>query len=383
MTVGPPTLRRLGIAAVPLVLISTLSACSSGPTGTSEVAAGDDVPAAALDDARALLDKYQDVPEFVAPGPALDATPLAGSRILSIEMDQAAQQLVSINEGITQATDAAGLGVRFFNAAGSPATAQQGIQQAIDQKYDAIILNGVPPELVTGALPAAAKAGIPIITATTGLEPPTPIFGASSPDFELAGELMAAAAVAHQNGGKVEAGALQFTNPAVPLALAGIEKVFDSCDGACTITVTDTVEPFNWPTQAAQAASSMVKANPNLNTILAIPDDTYAQFATVGVKSSGTTSVSVVGYQGSGEAPLNVVAEGGPFIADPGQSAFWIGWGAVDQVLRGLLDMEPGANLIPPRYIDKDTLADADPSDPASLYGDAYVDGFKNLWGVS
>lgn len=380
-------LSRLLIGAgIATVSALTLAACTAGPSGTSSSSsttkAGTAVPSSVVTSANNLIKKYSDKPAFVAPGASLDASSVKGKKILVIDMDQVAQQLVTINKGISAAAAKTGLTVSFFNGQDTPSTLQQGIAEGIAQKVDAIVLNGVPPALVPNSIAAANSAGIPVIADTTGQSEPSGIFGTSSVNFGLLGQLVAAGAISQENGNKVTAAVIQFTNPLSPEVTTGIKSLFTKCSGNCTIVKTDTIEPQNWPTQVPSSASALVKANPKLTTILAF-DDTMGQFAAAGVKSSGSSSVKVIGAQGSGEGPFTVVKQGGAYVADPGQSSLWIGWGAVDQVLRALLKMPAGKDVTPPRYIDAAALDGATLSDPDSVYGNAYIAGFEKLWGLS
>lgn len=383
----PRQCRRVAGVLVAAATALALTACTPGPgasrgSSSASGSAGTDVPASVVSSAKSLIQQYSGKPSFTAPGESLDATKLKGKTVLVIDMDQVAQQLVTINKGISAAASAAGLSVRFFNGQDTPSTLQQGISQGISQKVDAIVLNGVPPALIPNAIASADKAGIPVIADSTGTTQPTGIFGASSVDFTLLGKLVASGAIAEQNGNAVSAGVIQFTNPLSPLMTAGITSVFNTCNGKCTIVKTDTIEPANWPTQVPSAASALVKAEPSMTTLIAL-DDTMGQFATSGVKTSGSKTVKVIGAQGSGEAPLSVVKAGNPYVADPGQSSLWIGWGAVDQVLRAMSKLSPGKDVVPPRYLDSTALNGADLTSPDSIYGNSYVAGYKQLWGLS
>lgn len=372
-----------GVAAIAALALSACTAGpGAGPSSSATTKAGTAVPASVVASANALIKKYTPKPGFTDPGPTVAASTLTGKKILVIDMDQVAQQLVTINTGISAAAKVAGLSVSFYNGQDTPSTLQQGIAQGINEKVDAIILNGVPPALVPNSIAAANAAKIPVIADTTGLTQPSGIFGSSSVNFTLLGKLMGAGAISIANGNKVSAGLIQFTNPLSPRAVGGINAMFKKCNGNCSIIKTNTIEPANWPTQVPPAASAMVKANPDMNTILAL-DDTMGQFATAGVKSSGSTTVKVIGAQGSGKGPFSVLKQSSVYAADPGQSSLWIGWGAVDQAMRAMLQMSPAKDVVPPRYITAESLSGADVSDPDSVYGDAYIAGFKKLWGLS
>lgn len=383
-------------ACAALVLAAGVSACTSGSSTPGSTAAGTSETSGAaaasassqssgslLSTANAQLRAYSAIPKFTAPGPPLDAAKLQGKRVLEVDNDQVAQELVTIHEGIAAAAQAAGLQLSTFNAQDTVSAVEQGIQQGINQKVAAIILNGVNPSLVPSSVAAAKAAGIPVVADSLGLNVKNPnVFGLSSPDYVLVGKIMAYSAISGTGGGSITADVVEFTNPSVPDALSGIQSVFSQCS-SCQLSKTITVEPQDWATQVAPSVVSLVKANPNVNLVFGVVDDTLGSFITTGVKESGATNVKVVAAQGSGAAPLDVVKEGGPYIADPGVPALWTGWGAVDQAMRAMLGMTPGHDVTPIRYLDQQMLAKVNVSDSTALYGDAYVAGFKALWGVT
>jgi len=379
--------RRVIAAFAAVAAALAISACgSSGSSSSSSGGAGSQSSSsssAALKAAKAQIAKYSSIPKFKAPGPSVAAAKLSGKKILVVDNDQVAQELVTINQGVTQAAAAAHISVSFFNGQDTLSTDQQGIQQGINQKVSAIILDGVDPALVPASLKAAKAAGIPIIAATLGTTKDNPdVFGLSSPNYVLTGQLMADAALVGTNGAKITADVVQFTNPTVPEAISGIKSVFSKCSSSCTISKSVTIEPQDWPTKVAPAVVADVKANPDVNVIFGVIDDTMGNFAATGVKEAAVTNVKVIAGQGSGPAPLATVQQGGAYYADPGQSALWTGWGAVDQAMRGMLGMAPGTDVTPVRYLDATVLKGVNVKDSTALYGDSYVAGFKSLWGL-
>jgi ribose transport system substrate-binding protein len=362
---------------------NTNSATGSSTSNTTSTGSGSTKAAALVTLAQKQINQYSSVPTFTSPGPAVAASKLAGKKILVVANDQVAQELVSIWQGVQQAAKATKLNVSMYNAQDQPTNAIQGIDQGINEKVGAIILDGVDPQLVPTAVAKAHAAGIPIVTATLGLAKLNPaVFGASSPNYILTGELMADASIVATDGKGVTADAIDFTNPTVPLALAGIKKVFALCGGKCTIAKPVTIEPQDWPTKVAPQAQSMVKANPNVNVLFGVIDDTLGNFAAQGVREADATNVKVIAGQGSGPAPLATVKQGGVYYANPGQSAQWTGWGAIDQAMRAMLKMSAGNDVTPVRYFDANVLKNINVNDTTQLYGTAYIAGFEKLWGL-
>jgi ribose transport system substrate-binding protein len=375
-------------AACGLVTAALLAAAfalsgSSSLAATTAKAASSGGSGPALTAADAAIKQYSGIPKFINPGPKVDAAKLKGKKILVVEACGCAQQLVSIDEGIQAAAKATGLSVSIFNGNVTQSTVEQGIQQGISDKVAGIILSGWSPNAVPASVAAAKKAGIPVVGDSLGLNVKNPdVFGLSSPNYVLVGKLMADAAIQAENGKKITADAITFTNPAVNDALSGIKSVFKTCGGSCTIYKSVDIEPTNWPTQIPSSTVAMVKANPDVNVFFGVVDDTLGSLIASGVREADATNVKVVGGQGSGSAPLAVVQQGGAYIADPGQSAVWTGWGAVDQLMRAMLGMKPGDDVTPTRFLSSATLKGVSVKNLANVYGDAYVSGFESLWGV-
>jgi ribose transport system substrate-binding protein len=362
---------------------SAAAAANATPAATTSSTASSGGGGSALATAEAAIKQYSAIPQFTAPGPKVDAAKLKGKKILVVDACMCAQQLVSIDDGIQAAAKATGLSVSFFNGNVTQSTIEQGIQQGITDKVAGIILSGWSPNAVPSSVAAAKAAGIPIVGDSLGLNVSNPdVFGLSSPNYVLVGKLMGDAAIQAENGKKITADAITFTNPAVNDALSGIESVFKTCGGSCTIYKSVDIEPTDWPTQIPASTVAMVKANPNVNVFFGVVDDTLGSLIATGVREADATNVKVIGGQGSGSAPLAVVQQGGAYVADPGQSAVWTGWGSVDQLMRAMLGMKPGADVTPTRFLGSATLKGTNVNNASSIYGDAYVSGFESLWGV-
>jgi ribose transport system substrate-binding protein len=158
--------------------------------------------------------------------------------------------------------------------------------------------------------------------------------------------------------------------------------VLDECSD-CKVLKEQDIEPLKWPTDVAQATSSMIRSNPDMNFILPAVD-TMGIFASAGVRQAGAVGRTfVISSDGSGPGALGLVKEGDVFIADPGSATGWLGWAIVDQSMRAMLGEKPADGVVPVRVIESDTLADIDPKDEDSIYGSDYRDGFKQLWGLS
>ncbi len=364
---------------------TTTTAATSGSGATTTAAAKVDVVA----QAKAEIAKYTSIPTFTAPGPAVDASKLKGKTILVVQHDTVANALVEITKGIQAAGQLLGVTVDTFNGQSTVSTIEQGIQQGINQKVGAIILVGVATSLVPSSVSAANAAKIPLIGVITG-QPDTSapgqgfgqgLYGASGPSYQELGKLVADNAIVNSNGSAVNAAIITFDNPIGPAVITGIKSVFSSCSN-CKIITTQDIEPQYWPTKTAGAVSSLILANPSLNYIFPVAD-TIGIFATAGVSQAGASGkVFVVSDDGSSAGTLGLVQKGPIFTADPGYSAPWAGWEAMDQALRAMSGMQPGNPVVPIMYLDKSNLTGTNLTDLTNVFGNAYVAGYKQLWGL-
>ncbi len=391
--------KRSFVVAGGLTIMSLLAAAcgssssSSSATTSGTASSGATTTAAAKQDivaqAKASIAKYSGMPTFTAPGPAIDAAKLKGKTVLVVDHDTVADALVEITKGIQAAGQLLGITVDTFNGQSTVSTIEQGIQQGINQKVGAIILVGVATSLVPSSVAAANAAKIPVIGVITGQPDTTApgqgfgqgLFGASGPSYQELGKLVADTALVNSNGSAINAAVIKFDNPIAPAVISGISSVFSGCS-YCKIVTTQDIEPQYWPTKTAGAVSSMILANPNLNYIFPVAD-TIGIFATAGVSQAGASGkVNVVSDDGSSAGTLGLVQKGPIFSADPGYSAPWAGWEAMDQALRAMSGMQPGNPFVPIRYLDKSNLAGANLTDLTNVFGNAYEAGYKTLWGL-
>lgn len=363
---------------------SSTSTTTGASTSTSASSA-----ASLVTKASASISKYTSMPTFTAPGPAIDAAKLKGKTILVVQHDTVANALVEIAKGVQQAGQLLGITVDTFNGQGTVSTIEQGIQQGINQHVAAILLVGVATSLVPSSVSAANAAKIPVIGVLTG-QPDTTVpgqgfgqglFGASGPSYVELGKLVADTAIVNSKGGNVNAAVLTFNNPIGPAVIQGVKAVFSTCS-TCKIVTTQDIEPQSWPTKIAGATSSLILANPNLNYIFPVAD-TMGIFATSGVGQAGASGkVSVISDDGSSPGTLGLVQKGPIYIADPGYSAPWVGWEAMDQAMRAMSGMQPGNPVVPIRYVNKANLAGVNIKHLSNVFGNAYVSGYKKVWGL-
>jgi ribose transport system substrate-binding protein len=371
------------------VLALFVGACGDDDS-ESEPATGGGGEAAAnpvVESAQKELDGARGPLTFEPPGPAIDTSSLKGKKILLGIIDARVPILSQVARATSEAAGEVGIETSTFDAKSQFPRMAQAVQQAIDQKVDGFVSLGLPIEALPEPFEQLEAAGIPSVTVTTHQpDPDAPgqsgvaTTANSAPDFTKAARLMASKAVVDTEG-KANVAIIETKEIGISKTIVeGMRSVLDECS-ECKVQVTS-VALADWATKVTPTAQSIIRRDPNVNYILTIFDD-MAIFATAGVNQAGAADrVKVAGFNGT-PAALKLIKDGDVFSADAGQPARWQGWHVLDQVMRGMLDEEPGNPVMPIRYFDDENLGDLDPDDEASLYGDPkFEEGFRELWGL-
>ena len=126
--------------------------------------------------------------------------------------------------------------------------------------------------------------------------------------------------------------------------------------------------------------------DPQLNYVIPIYDS-MTQFVVPAITTAGKIGkVHVATFNGT-PFVLKYMQEGDIVKMVVGESLEWIGYAFMDSDARLLSGMgldEIWDAKIPLRVFTKDNVDEAgNPPTVSTGYGDAYIDGFKELWGVS
>ncbi|KQP27788.1 hypothetical protein ASF38_02830 [Aeromicrobium sp. Leaf272] len=138
-----------------------------------------------------------------------------------------------------------------------------------------------------------------------------------------------------------------------------------------------------WGTNIKPEVQSYLVKNPDTDWVMASYDDqTVPAIAAIQAAGKGG-SVKMTAYNGT---PANVkqIQDGDILAADVGESINWLAWSVVDQSFRILSGVEPtegGDQKTPLRIIDDSNVDETGtPPNNEDGYGDAYVEGYENLW---
>lgn len=389
MTTSSRRLRRPG--STPLAawvggaaLLLTACTSTSGTTTASEE--GVDVEGAVEN-----VEAASQAPDFQLDAPSIDASRIAGKTVFNIPLSSEIPYVAAVDDEIQQVVEANGGEYVEFPNSGQPSEWAAGISQAVSTRADVIILSqGPDPELLIPQLRRAEKAGIPVVLSHLySVEEPLPdsvadlIDATTRVDFARAGELMVDSAIA-ETGGAINALVITSdeVSPSKTIQAAIEQRIEERCPEACSIEVTN-VPVADWSTQLASVTQTTLQRNPDLNWVLPLYDSMSLGVIS-GISSAGRQdSVSIASFNGTPDI-LKLIQDGGPMKVDVGESTSWLGRAAADQAFRVLLDEEPiegGKVQTPLRVFTSENVDETGtPPTAAKGYGDAYVQGYDELW---
>jgi ribose transport system substrate-binding protein len=369
------------------VVFTALLAVGCGGGGGGETSGGGGGEAN-VSHAEQLVGEHTPIQEFKPPGPAFDASKAKGKKVLILPVSSNVPFNVLTGKAMEQAVAPLGVKVQTYSNQGQPSQWQQGMRTAISNKVDAIAAIGLDPAAIAPQIAEAKQAGIPFIEDHfLDAQHPNPQ-GYENVDARIpapyieAGKLSAAWAIQETKG---DVNAILVTSKDILSAgdvLRGIEEEFKADCPGCERTTVDV--PFNdWASKMQTAVQSALTQNPNANYIIPVFDG-MVQFAAPAVTAAGASSrVKIASYNAT-PSVLGMMQEGEVVSMDSGESYDWLGWGLADQVLRVLTGTKPTTSEnIPLRIFEKENVNEAgEPPEVNKGYGNAYISGYEELWGL-
>ncbi|MBP0617407.1 sugar ABC transporter substrate-binding protein [Jiella mangrovi] len=342
---------------------------------------------AGVERARQALAVYQEKPVFKAPAEPFDAKACAkGKRMLSIPNSSANPFLKGIIDRMKLVGKELGLDVVEWENQGQPSQWVQGFEYAIRDKFDIIdLISGIDPATVAPQVKAASDAGVKVMTSHfyDPSDKQSPLVSSSlTIGFNEIGKILGNWAIANTDGkANIILVVSNEVPPTAPLVRGIKSALADNCPD-CKIAQEINVGVTEWATKIQPSVQSAVQADPDVNVVIPIYDS-MSQFVVPALRLTGKTgSVKVATFNGT-PFVLDFISQG-VVDMDIGESLDWIAYATIDGHLRDACGLKSPSALNVPFYIfDKNNVADA--GSPAKFdtgYGDAYVAGFRKLWGL-
>lgn len=388
------TRRPAAVSAVALLLALGLAACGGdddAATPAASSASSGSAPAAAdgadgLAEAKEIVEQYRQPPEWQGPDEPVDVSGLAGKRVVYISVNDGIPVLNYWSNRLTELLAEHGdIEMSVVDAKGSVDTANQGFQQAIATKADAVVIQALPASLFSAQIQQAQAAGIKVITANTGI--PGDVSGGQdaevSFDYEQVGKLIGAWMVADSEG---EGQGLVVTSDDVPASqpqaqgtLSEIERLCPDCD----MTVEDVQIP-QWESSIPTLFQTTVNSEPDRKYLLTLYDG-QALPGLGALRTAGAQDVKVGAFNATPGIVEQLKDASSPLKLDIGGQNEWWAYAAADQIFRVLSDAEPVENYNVGLRIFDETNADLIQGDDEFAWyeSDDYATEFPALWGSS
>jgi len=382
------TTRRIVPAlATTAALALALSACS----GASEASGTTATDTAGVQHAKDQIAAFSQDPQFTFAGTPFEMSGIRGKTIFNIPNSSSVPYIEVVDAEAKRLAESYGASWVEYSNQGLPTEHTAGIDQAISQKADLIILaQGVNAELIVPALERAKAAGIPVLSTHTyqnGTALPAALEGLLAgyitAPFNEAARLMADYAIQETAG---DGDILLVNSSEVPPSNGMVEAMKDELSthcGGCGVSEVD-VPVSAWATDIASTVQAELQTNPDIDFVLPVYDSMML-YVESGVLSAGKTGqVKTASFNGT-PAILKLMQDGDTVAMDVGEDVTWLAWSTLDEagrILTGAETTADGNQQTPLKVITDANVADTG-TPPASGqgYGNAYVAGYEALWG--
>jgi ribose transport system substrate-binding protein len=338
-----------------------------------------------LDAAKASVMEHSTLPTFTPPGEPFDARKcMAGKKILTIPVSSANPFTKNIATAMKAVAKQIGFEVMEWENQARPTEWVQGVEFAINNKFDAIdMLGGVNPAVLGPQITQAHKAGVKIFTSHLydTIQTPDPgVDQSMAIPYHKVGELLADW-VTYKTGGKVNA-VIVGSDEIVPTPtfVKGItDRLAKVCGPQCKYTYINAPVP-EWSTKIKPSLQSALIADPTINYVIPIYDS-MSQFVIPAIAITGKKDkVKIATFNGTPFVIDDV--QKGLVEMDIGESLGWIARSVLDGYMRKLCGLKTYNELYVPFYIfDASNAKNAGtPADYDRGYGDQHVAGYEKLW---
>ncbi|WP_306256589.1 sugar ABC transporter substrate-binding protein [Pararhizobium sp. IMCC21322] len=333
------------------------------------------------------LAAYSNVPEFTAPGDPFDIRACAADKkMLSIPNSSANPFLKGIIDRMKAVGEDIGLEVVEWENQGQPNQWVQGFDFAVRNEFHVInLISGISPDTVEPQIRAANEAGLKTMTShfyDPSFEPNPLISSALPIGFNEIGKILANWATVNTDGeAKIALVVSRDVPPTIPLVDGIMSELAENCPN-CEIVREINVGVAEWGTKIQPSVQSALQAHPEINLVIPIYDS-MSQFVIPALRLAGKLGdVKVATFNGT-PFVLDFIQQGYVDM-NIGESLDWIAYATIDGHMRDLCDLPVPDKLNVPFYIfDDGNVADAGtPAQFDTGYGDAYVTGFRTLWGL-
>jgi ribose transport system substrate-binding protein len=322
----------------------------------------------------------------VYPTATVDAAKAKGKTVWMIQ-DTITPFVTQGTQAFQQAGQVAGVSTKVVNGNGVIPQIEQGVSEAIAQKAGGIVLFAVNVSTIAAQLKAAKAAGIPVVDLVEG-EPASEnpategIYGHVSEDATLNGTI-AADWMLDYTGCHLDAAILgaQVVTPHALAAAGAQAEIAKLCGSSCKSQFIN-LDLSELVTETQQEAQQVLRRDPGINVMY--PEfDAAVPYVVAGLsQAGGATKVKLISADGTPQSIAYIRSGTSPQIADcsPPPAGF-VGWDAMDQILRGMAKVAPASGVLPVQLLTTSNIGTTGTNLFPNFNG--YQAKFKQLWGLS
>jgi ribose transport system substrate-binding protein len=367
------------LSGLVLAATSAEDAVGRSPAAASNVSHATEPPNVRA--ARLLSQASMRAPAFKGPKTPVAMARIRGKSLWFISPTQANVYASTVAAGAQEAAKTAGLKMTVFDGKGSVAEYNKGMEEAITNRADGIILHAINPDLVSGPFEKARTAKIPMVDADNGdpgdaLKPG--LFAHVTAHYTGLGRVWARYIVWKSGGRPVHVEYFDDPNfPAEFKKFNGLSKELRRLCPTCTLHW----EKIPITTLAQSLAGRVVnvlRRKPNTKWVIGGFGGTV-RYITLGIRQARAVGKVRLISASAESQNLDAIRKGQILEADIGVPSSWLGWAEVDQLARAVASQRALAENVPLRLFTKANL----PATNANLFGKTdFRRNYRKIWGL-
>ncbi len=281
-----------------------------------------------------------------------------------------------------EAGEAMGWNMTLFDTESKPDKMVEGIQRAIDNKADGIIVQAIDMSALAAPLEKAKAAGAAVVCfACVNHNDIASQVIPSEESFYEDGYDIAAQMYKNTEGSPRILVISNKETGVIVKRLEGTKQFVEDCQAAggdCEIVNEEYFLYSNMTTAIPELVSVSLQQHPDTNAVW-MGFDSSSEFVEQGVNQAGKSSadLALYGFDGN-KANIAAIREGGLQVASMAGPFEWVGWAEVDALNRVFQGEEPVDEVVVSKLITEENAPESDIYDGEVDFEKGYLD----VWGV-